>query len=488
MKLRLRLTLFSGLIIATLVAGISLATVFFLRKLFLTEMEQAQTTTLANIIKVGEEALRDPLIYESYMKTLDTKTSGLAYAVFVYNSNDESKGVIFGRTPVFDDLYPFFSRAVEPNEPRRLIRTPKGDDVLEFFEEVSAEFNNTVVRGVLRIGYYQDVLDRIVYQKLSAVQRIVLAVAFVGLCLAILAAMWMSAQLTEPIDRLAEGAKSIGEGKLDTRIEIKRKDELGFLAEEFNIMAEKLKELDNLKDEFVSSVSHELRSPLAAIAGYVELLTRKPIEQILPEKRAKAFNIIQESTQRLTQFINDILDLAKIKAGRVDIRKTPFPAGKALEEILGLFQPLFEKKTLEGRCVYPPNLPLVPADEEKIKQVITNLVSNAYKFTPAGGTITLEAKDGPDAITVSVADTGIGIPSDHVGQLFERFKQVPGTREKFGGPKGTGLGLAISKGIVLGHGGTIKVESELGKGSVFSFTLPKTAAESVHPAAAKIFG
>lgn len=482
MKLRARLTIFSVLLIVVLVAGISAGTIFFLRKLFRAELQQNQYTTLMNFRQVCEEAeeVRDPIIASNYVKTLEKTVPGLAYAVFV----NERLELMLGENAVFDKIYPFFSRAAERTESPRTIRVSSGDDVLELSSEVTV---NGVI-GVVRLGYFQDVIDRTVGQKVNEVQRIVFLVAAVGLVLSIFAAVGMSAQLTEPIARLAEGAKSLGDGNLDTRIEVDRKDEFGFLADEFNIMAEKLKELDHLKDEFVSSVSHELRSPLAAIAGYVELLTRKPLEQILPEKRTKAFGIIQESTQRLTQFINDILDLAKIKAGRVEIRKTPFQSPKALEEILGLFHPLFEKKHLTGRLEASADIPLVPADEEKIKQVITNLVSNAYKFTPEGGTIILRAKDDPDAVIVSIEDTGIGIPKEHVGQLFERFKQVPGTRERFGGPKGTGLGLAISKGIVLGHGGKIWVESELGRGSVFSFTLPKKSVGAPGDTSAKIFG
>jgi signal transduction histidine kinase len=129
----------------------------------------------------------------------------------------------------------------------------------------------------------------------------------------------------------------IGEGNLDTQLNINRNDEIGLLAREFNIMAVKLRELDQLKDAFVSSVSHELRSPLTAISGYVELLTLKPINELNPEKTKKALEIIQESTTRLTQFVNDILDVAKIKAGKMEIHKTPFDTRATCDSVFGLF-------------------------------------------------------------------------------------------------------------------------------------------------------
>jgi signal transduction histidine kinase len=305
----------------------------------------------------------------------------------------------------------------------------------------------------------------------------VMVVALMSFAFGLLGALWMASQLSRPIALLAQGAKSLGDGNLDTRIEFKRNDEIGLLAEEFNTMALKLKELDQLKDDFVSSVSHELRSPLSAIAGYVELLMSKPIEQITTEKRNKAFNIIQESTTRLTQFINDILDLAKIKSGRVEIRRTSFNVKQAADEVFGLYAPLFDKKRLHSYVYVTANIAPVPADEEKVKQVITNLVSNAIKFTPEEGAISISCQETDHDITVSISDTGIGIPADYLSQVFERFKQVPGGREKMGGVKGTGLGLAIAKGIIESHGGKIWAESEIGKGSTFRFTLPKTAVE-----------
>jgi two-component system sensor histidine kinase GlrK len=335
------------------------------------------------------------------------------------------------------------------------------------------------------VGFHKSQVDRLIREKSLKAQVMVLFVSAAALAAGIMVSIILAGYVTRPVKMLAEGAKALGDGNLDTQIAFEREDELGLLAKEFNIMAVKLKELDQLKDDFVSSVSHELRSPLSAIAGYVELLTSRPLEEIKPEKRTKAFGIIQESTGRLTTFINDILDLAKLKAGRVEIRKSPVNVRKTAEDILNLFAPLFDKKKLTGKLEVPEDIPVVALDEEKIKQVITNLVSNAYKFTPEGGSITFHGEYDDDKITISVIDTGIGIPKEHAGQLFERFKQVPGTREKIGGPKGTGLGLAIAKGIVEAHGGKIWVESEIGQGSSFRFFLPRAAA--AEPVQAKIF-
>ncbi len=481
MKLRTRLSLFTVIIITLVVAGISVSMLFFLRQLLYSEIENNQKTTFDNFKKSCQDAVvvvRDPLAINEYSETMKKTVPGLAYAVFVHRDVQ----FVYGKNDAFKALFPSIVQAFRVDSDQQKIGVSQfvlsnGEQVLDLAAPVT---ENGIDYGVVRIGYYERVVQAAVGKKLAQVQKIVFMVSTVAFVIAILVALWMATQLTHPIYLLAEGAKSLGEGNLDTQIDIHRNDEIGFLAEEFNVMAVKLKELDQLKDDFVSSVSHELRSPLSAISGYVELLTSKPLEKILPEKRTKAFNIIQESTTRLTQFINDILDLAKLKSGRVEVRKGPFSIKKSSEELLSLFRPLFDKKNLQGVCAISDDIPVIQADEEKLKQVITNLVSNAYKFTPEGGSITIACEEDAENLTVSVIDTGVGIPPDAVGLVFERFKQVPGNREKVGGPKGTGLGLAIAKGIVEAHGGRIWAESEVGKGSQFRFTLPKAAvAESI---------
>jgi signal transduction histidine kinase len=484
MKLRTRLTLFTVLIMTLVVAGTSASTVFLLRKLLFAESRNNQKTLLDNFRKVCEEArvTGEDLTLYNYTETLRKSVPGLVYAAFV----DTERNLVIGKTEVYASLFPDGGApdtAAEGDAVQAAVFSlARNENVVDFSAGIRVRGRPI---GVARVGILESVIEANVAEGTRRIQRIVLMVSGAAFLVGLLAALWMAAQLTHPIHLLAEGAKSLGDGNLDTQIRFDRNDEIGLLAKEFNIMAVKLKELDQLKDEFVSSVSHELRSPLSAISGYVELLTSKPLDQILPEKRNKAFHIIQESTSRLTQFINDILDVAKLKSGRVEIRKGPFNIRQTSEDILSLFAPLFEKKKIQAACTIGPDFPMVLADEEKMKQVITNLVSNALKFTHEGGSITIAAEEDAEKVTVSVVDTGIGIPKDFLGQLFERFKQVPGTREKIGGPKGTGLGLAIAKGVVVAHGGQIWVESELGKGSSFRFTLPKSA--SAAPVQANIF-
>jgi signal transduction histidine kinase len=485
-KLKTRLSLVTVAIIAFLVAGISLSTLFFLRRQLFEEIRRSQLQALNNLRTVCEEAVtvvRDPLVVNNYSETMKKTTPAMAYAAFAHKELQ----VVIGRNDTMGQVFPSFGEATRLNSndgapAMKIYTTRPGDEIVDWSMRVEVD---GVDYGVARVGYWRKTVLKEVRERTAALQKIVFAVSGIGFLVGFLASLWMAAQLTRPIGLLVDGAKALGDGNLDTQIDFKRDDELGLLAGEFNIMAVKLKELDQLKDDFVSSVSHELRSPLSAIAGYVEILTSKPLEEIKPEKRTKAFNIIQDSTRRLTEFINDILDLAKLKAGRVEIRKAPVNIRKTSEDILSLFQPNFDKKKLTGKLDVPEDIPVIALDEDKMKQVITNLISNAYKFTPEGGSITIKGEYDDEKIVMSVIDTGIGIPKDFLGQLFERFKQVPGTREKIGGPKGTGLGLAIAKGIVEAHGGRIWAESEPGQGSSFRFWLPRAA--TAEPVEAKIF-
>lgn len=329
--------------------------------------------------------------------------------------------------------------------------------------------------GTVYLGFFEDKVEASIRDSVQRITRIIIYVSVGAFLIGIIISILFSFQLSRPIKKLAEGAQAIGEGNLETQIDIQRKDEIGLLADEFNTMAVKLKELDKLKDDFVSSVSHELRSPLTAISGYVELLTIKPLADINPDKAKKALNIIQESTMRLTRFVNDILDVAKIKAGKMEIRKTQVDLRMTAESVFSLFNPLFDKKKIKAKLEMDKEFPRISVDVEKIRQVITNLLSNAVKFTPEEGSITLFAKgdtNGSGFVTIQVKDSGVGIPNEHHKLIFSRFQQAPGTKTVVSGQKGTGLGLAIAKGIVEGHGGTVGFESESGKGSTFYFTLP----------------
>jgi PAS domain S-box-containing protein len=237
----------------------------------------------------------------------------------------------------------------------------------------------------------------------------------------------------------------------------------------------KLQELDKMKDSFLSTVSHELRTPLTSIKSFAEILLTYDEDK---ETQREFLTIINEESDRLTKLINDFLDLSKIEAGRMqwdtkDISLTP-----VIQNAINITQAMAKKQNLNVIFNPDPDLPLVPGDKDRLIQVVTNLLSNSIKFTPDGGTITVgtraaEASDpeiNHGMVLVSITDTGIGIAPENHGLVFEKFKQVGDTLTNK--PKGTGLGLPICKEIIEHYGGRIWVESELGKGSTFLFSLP----------------
>jgi signal transduction histidine kinase len=223
------------------------------------------------------------------------------------------------------------------------------------------------------------------------------------------------------------------------------------------------------KSEFLANMSHELRTPLNAVIGFSEVLQMRMFGA-LNEKQAEYVDDIAHSGRHLLSLINDILDLAKIEAGRVELEPAPFDLTVAIDNAILLTRERAVRRGLRLERDVAPDLGIIDADERKVKQILINLLSNAVKFTPEGGTITVGATRGPAEVTLVVRDTGIGIADEDQALVFEEFRQVGNdyTRKQ----EGTGLGLALARRFVELHGGRIWVESALGRGSAFSFTLP----------------
>ena len=231
----------------------------------------------------------------------------------------------------------------------------------------------------------------------------------------------------------------------------------------------KEKEIDRIKTELVSMVAHELKSPLTSIYGFSELLLDAKLSD--PQAREYAKIILTEST-RLTNLVNKFLDLSRLESGRTELQMNPFDMRYLIEKIIETYKGEAEKKDIKIITEIPDTLPLALGDQDMVEQVLLNLFSNAVKYSPNRSKIGIEAKEENDKILVSVIDNGYGIPKESLPHIFDKFYRVAdseGTEEV----EGSGLGLALAKEIVERHGGTIRVNSRLGVGSVFSFTIPK---------------
>jgi PAS domain S-box-containing protein len=225
---------------------------------------------------------------------------------------------------------------------------------------------------------------------------------------------------------------------------------------------------NRLKTEFVASMSHELRTPLHTIIGFAELMAEE-LEGPLNEKQKRFVGHIHKDSLHLLELINDVLDLSRIEAGRLELRLEAFDMMAAIDEVLATIRPQAVAKSLNLGAPVPLSISL-HADRVRFKEILYNLLSNAVKFTPEGGRIRVDAITRDSLAEVSVSDTGVGIPAEEQAAVFDKFYQVGSTTR--GVREGTGLGLAITKQLVEAHGGRIWLESEPGRGSHFHFTMP----------------
>jgi signal transduction histidine kinase len=305
-------------------------------------------------------------------------------------------------------------------------------------------------------------------------QHLVIGVAAASIFLALLLGLVLSGSLIVPIKQVRARLAAIASGDFSGHLDVPNRDELGALAADLNRMNDQLERLyrkletaSQHKSEFLANMSHELRTPLNAVIGFSEVLQDRLFGD-LNDKQAEYVGDIHTSGRHLLSLINDILDLSKVEAGRMELQLTTFALSDVLENVVALAR---ERATRQGtslRLEVDPSAGAVDADERKIKQVLFNLLTNALKFTARGGHVDVTARGDGDEVRVSVSDDGIGIAAADHARIFEEFQQVGRSQVQ----EGTGLGLALSRSFVELHGGRLWVESEPGKGSTFTFTLP----------------
>lgn len=245
-------------------------------------------------------------------------------------------------------------------------------------------------------------------------------------------------------------------------------EELAAKNRELELRNEEVERANHLKSEFLSGMSHELRTPLHTIIGFTELLEEE-LEGPLNEKQQRFVRHIHKDSQHLLALINDVLDLSKIESGRLELQPELFALAEALDETVSSLRPRAEAKSIHIETNVPRPVDIY-ADRLRFKQILYNLLSNAVKFTPEGGRVWIEVTDRGAFVEVMVSDTGIGIPLSEQEAVFDKFYQV-GQRQA-GGHEGTGLGLAITKHLVEQHGGALRLHSDPGKGSQFTFSIP----------------
>jgi two-component system sensor histidine kinase GlrK len=416
------------------------------------DVARAEDQIRLAVARTASDALiqKDQVQLLSYLNFLKLQYPALAYARTVWHNGDKSAAQSLG-APL------------------------SGAHVLE--RRVTVTDPASAERAVeVFFGVDQDVLRDTVRQSQRRMAKIMALVGALTALISLLLAFYFSRSLASSLSALGRMAEQISEGRLGVRLEWNSEDEIGALVRVFNNMSARLADLDVSKKNFVSSVTHELRSPLGAIESFLPLIREK---MATGEKEAALqaldyMDRIEANVHRLNRFITDLLDVAKIEQGKMECVIRRIEIGPIAAEVAQFFEAKADAQgvVVENRV---NGAPTVLGDADRIRQILVNLISNSLKFTPSGGRVWVESqqiKEGSQRwLEVSVGDTGRGMDEADQTRLFKPFSQGQNVTEGVIGSKGTGLGLYIVKSIVDQHGGKIDVRSIPGQGTKISFSL-----------------
>lgn len=316
---------------------------------------------------------------------------------------------------------------------------PRGPDVmLDLYNNFRASFNDALTYALLASGLA-----------------------------ALLVSLFFSRSVVAPLRAMMKASQRIAEGHYDERVRITGSDELAQLGGSFNRMTERLEQTETMRRQLLGDVSHELRTPLTAIGGYMEGL----IDGVLPAT-PETYEQVRHEALRLGRLVDDLQELSRVESGSFQLDLRLLPLSAPLATAAKRLSRAFDEKQVRLTLSLPTDLPSLLADEDRLTQVLTNLLGNALAYTPSGGEVTVSAQRSGGEVRVSVKDSGVGIPPEHLEHIFDRFYRVDKSRSR-GAGGGSGIGLTIARRLVEAHGGRIWAESEgENKGSVFTFTLP----------------
>jgi two-component system sensor histidine kinase GlrK len=475
------MTLFSRLVIAflvvfALVSGLSLYALQNLQ-----QFDRITRSILENEIRVGD--------YEK--KLADNLLSGIRY---------ERKYVIAKEEALYGEFKKFAGDFRSDLDKARSVADPATGQILaaiatahdQYLRILEEERAHLKARQPYPQAWYQSQKNKMTDEILGGLERItanrqidiyrkVRELAEVGaqarqtaviitsasLIIMLVLALAITRSVTKPIGALKRKTQEIAQGKFEADLRITAPPELRDLAASFNLMCQKLNELEKMKSDFYASMSHELRTPLTCIKEGTGLLL-EGVAGSITEKQRKLLNIVAQESNRLIGLVTSVLDLSKMEAGMMTYGLEKSALAPLIQKAVIEIAPLVESKEIKLETELPPELPPVKIDRERILQVLRNLLGNAAKFTPKSGKVKVKARTVDHGVEVSVWDTGPGIAAENLDTIFEKFHQG----QTNGSGNGTGLGLAIAKQIITSHGGRIWAENQAERGSTFFFVLP----------------
>ncbi|MBP1965248.1 HAMP domain-containing sensor histidine kinase [Paenibacillus aceris] len=449
--LRVVLT-FLAVVVVSVSVAFPLATLFF-RSLITSEFQDEMLTIGSQIVKLSEDM---------QVRQLDT---------FVTESNRFNENYIF---TLFN----------ENGEPMTVVSLNKNGVPRINAAEVAFVLKGSVFKSLdygmirdplsdMKVGIPLKVGDKtfalFIHPNLSEatrrqVQTAIITVLVIVLVVGSLLILVASRYLVNPLNKLTLATQRLARGNFNVHVTVKQKDELGQLADSFNHMAGELKQLEQMRQDFVSNVSHEFQTPLTSIRGFSKALRGSEIEE---SERLRYLEIIERESDRLSRLSDNLLKLASLESEHHPFHRTTFDLDEQLRRIVVFYEPLWSEKQLDMDLSLPRVK--ISADADQLNQVWMNLIGNAVKFTPAGGHIFIKLVPLRDRVQVWIQDNGIGMSEEDQGRIFERFFKVDQARQR---DTGSGLGLAIVRKIIDLHQGTIEVQSQEGKGSQFLVTIP----------------
>ncbi len=291
--------------------------------------------------------------------------------------------------------------------------------------------------------------------------------AIAATVVAVVLSLYLSRSVVAPVRAMSQASQRIADGHYEERVQVRGEDELAQLAVRFNQMAGKLSQVEAMRRQLIGDVSHELRTPLTAIKGSMEGL----MDGVLPANE-DTFQQIHAEADRLNRLVDDLQELSRVEARAYELDLRPLDVPALVQTVTKRLGPQFEARRISLEVELAPDLPRILADDGRAIQILTNLTGNALQYTPENGSIRISAKQAGRFVQVSIQDTGVGIPPEHLQHIFDRFYRVDKSRSRRSGG-GSGIGLTIARALVEAHGGRIWAESTgEGQGSTFSFSLP----------------
>jgi signal transduction histidine kinase len=424
----------------------------------------------------------DPYLFISFVQTLANNADSL-----IWIARDDGTIIFYSEIPSYlkDKLEISEEGWPKLPDPRQYQKQPDDYETGDFyglFKDTGVEWitinqsfdiknispYNMAARGVILI--HSKIPG--IYQLKTSILIIFIISGFAGSIMALLFVALLTKRLTKPLNQMKNAARRVASGEFSDRVVIKGKDEIAELSESFNNMMGALENLEKMRRDFIGNVSHELRTPLTTIKGFIEGI----LDGVIPaEKHESYLAIVLDETRRMQGLVDDLLSLAKMQAGELGLNMTDFDVNELIRRCVISLQQLLIEKQLELQADFETERIYVHADMDAIRRVIINLLHNSIKFTHQNGKIKVKTYTDRDKVYIAVEDNGKGIPKEDLPNIFERFYKADKSRSS--DRWGVGLGLAIARNIIVSHNETIKVESEEGQGSCFTFSL-RSASDS----------